>query len=101
MNIPEAHDELNNLQREKLDAMKTQYGKCYIVSLWTGDILTEYTGQTIYNFTGVWAINNIDINVVKLINELRASGYNGELFDRLSSYVYDFLKGEILLWSWK
>jgi len=99
LNIPEANNELNNYQREKMQAMKEQYGQCYIINLWRDEIQTEYTGQTIYNFAGDWIVNKSDNNLIELIQRIRDKGYDGDLFMKITDYIYNELKGIVLCWS--
>jgi len=98
--VPEASQELNNLQREKIKAMKEQHGQSYIINLWEGDIFIEYTGQVIHNFMGFWVVNKVNDNLVKAITNLRNNKkYDDALYNIVADYIYNFLGGVVLCWK--
>ena len=76
-NIPEANENLNNLQREKIAAVYENNGKAYIGKINYYDtsrenstentVFIEYTGQKVYNFDADFVVPVADDKLAEMI----------------------------------
>ena len=108
-NIPEANTELNDLQREKINAVYMSYGKAYIgkvnfydnerESLTVDNVFTEYSGDKVYNFCADYIIPIADNILAEMIID-----WNGKLhislnlISKITNRVTE-LGGVNLIWS--
>jgi len=82
--IPEANEEWNNIQREKIAAVYEYNGKAYIgkinyygeerEALTINSIFAEYAGQMIYNFEADFVVPNKNTELAEMIikwNEMK------------------------------
>ncbi len=107
--IPEANGDLNNLQRDKIDAVYEKYGTAFIgkfnyynkqrANLSAENVFTEYTGQTIYNFDADYVIPVKDNDLAAMLLEWNGE-YTGSynIIDRMTKRIEE-LGGLLLLWS--
>jgi len=75
--IPEANEELNDMQREKIAAFYESQEKAYIgkinyhgkenETLTEDTVFVEYTGQMIYNFEVDFIVPNVDAKLAEMI----------------------------------
>jgi hypothetical protein len=108
--IPEANEELNELQREKTAAIYGRHNRTYIgqinftglarENLDAGSIYTEYTGQLVRNFGAAFVVPNEDKELAELI-----VGWNAcepplplELLTKITDRV-EAIGGVNLIWS--
>lgn len=108
--IPEANTELNNLQREKINAFYLDSGTAYIGKInYHGDerknsavenVLTLYTGDIIYNFGVDYIIPTMDNNLAIMIVEWNSTGLptNLSLIDKITHRIKE-IGGLQLTWS--
>ena len=76
-NIPEATEDWNNLQREKIAAIYENYGRAYIgkinyygeirENLTEDTVFIEYTGQMVYNFEADFVVPVLDAKLAEMI----------------------------------
>lgn len=79
LELPEAYDDLNNLQRDKIQAMKDEFGTAYIGSInYYGDerenltpnnVYKEYIGQMVYNFDANFVVPVEDEVLANMVYE--------------------------------
>ena len=109
-NIPEATEDWNNLQREKIAAICENHGKAYIGKInYYGEIrknltedtmFIEYTGQMVYNFEADFVVPVLDAKLAEMIvkwnDKIQAHSANlvKSIFKRI-----DKIGGINLTWS--
>jgi len=106
-NIPEACEELNNIQRQKINAVLEKYGTAYIGNTnYYGDerkkltadkIFKEYNGQHIYNFAASIVIPKKDDKLEELILNFNKTS-SPSILDIIWNRVIA-LGGANLIWS--
>ncbi len=108
--IPEANDDLNNLQREKIAAVFEESGAAYIgkinhsgeerASLTADKVFDEYKGQMVYNFGADFVLCVTDDKLAELIVQWNKGGLpiSLKLVRQIINRI-NFLGGVNLLWS--
>ena len=107
--IPEANDELNDLQQKKIEAVRAEHGTAFIgkinyygddcKNLSTNTILTEYTGQRVYTFGANFVVPSADADLADMILKWNSEfPFDLKLVDRILDRV-EYLGGLYLLWS--
>ena len=106
--IPEANTELNNLQREKINAVYAEHGKAYIgkinlygaerESLSANSVFTEYTMQTIYNFGADFVVPIGDRELAEMIVQWNGTSPSAGLVSQIHERVEE-LGGLNLRWA--
>ena len=100
---------INDISREKINALKNHYGTAYLgrINRYEEDkgkpYLVEYTGQQVYNFEYGFVIPSYDEELIDLIRKRELSPYKGTqkdkiMIDAIFQRIAD-LKGLHLLWS--
>ena len=100
-NLTEANDGWNGIQQEKINAILNDCGSAFLgkINMYNPDDskYTEYTGQTVYNFSCDFVIPNKDKELLLLIDEWNKTGKTDTLdkiFDRVN-----VLGGTNLIWT--
>ena len=108
--IPEANDELNNMQRKIIAAVYEAYSKAYIgkinyygkerEKLTADKVFAEYTGQTIYNFDADFVVPAADTELAEIIVlwNTQPTAVSGNLITKISDRIEE-IGGFNLLWS--
>lgn len=108
--IPEANDDLNDLQREKINAIYEVNGKAYIGKvnfygaererLTPDSVFVDYTGQMVHNFEADFVVPAIDNTLAEMIVQWNTGGLPTSLMliERITGRV-DKLSGVNLIWS--
>lgn len=109
-NIPEASDDWNNLQREKIAAVFEMSGKAYIgkVNLYgderevlSGDaVFVEYSGEIVYNFDADFIVPAADSVLAEMIVQWNTEGLPKtlNLIGKITNRI-DEIGGINLMWS--
>ena len=108
-NIPEANTELNDLQREKINAVYMSYGKAYIgkvnfydnerESLTVDNVFTEYSGDKVYNFSADFIIPVEDNMLAEMIIEWNSKLPTSlSLISKITNRIAE-IGGVNLIWS--
>jgi len=97
-NIGECNRSMNDLQRLKIDKFKQIKGKCFLGSFNkksnnNNNVLTEYTGQKIYNFDYDFIVSRKDDILIDLIENWRETS-NVKLLNIIQNRIE-----EQLFWS--
>ena len=100
---------INDIQRDKITAFKKKYGKCYLgkvnyyseerVNIDNIEILTEYTGQDIYNSEYAFCISIYDETLVELIRDYNHDNPKNVL--NVVTHIFnrvDKLEGLVFVW---
>ena len=107
--IREADDELNDMNRDIICALRDAYGQAYMGNINYYDeqrkrivegkesVFEEYTGQTVYTATVDFVVPVADEKLEELIREWNRK-YGPGLVDKIVSRV-ERIGGELLIWS--
>lgn len=99
--IYEASEDLNNANHELILAMQSVYGKIYLGNINPGlkgeTGLTEYAGQTLYNFCYDFCISVYDEELIRFIQQWNADHKLADLH-RIYARIKK-LDGSLLIWS--
>jgi len=107
--IPEANNELNNLQREKINVVYSEHNLAYIgkinfhgnerESLLLENVFKTYTGEKVYNFEADYVIPINDPAIAKMIVEWNSSPPTStNLIEQITNRIEE-LGGANLTWS--
>ena len=104
--IPEAHNEWNDLQRARIDYIKSYYGSAFIgtinhnYEIQAKDVLTEYTGQRVLNFGADFVVPWGNDELAELIEQWNKKGKNKMGLTNLDRIFYKVKHrmGYNLLW---
>jgi len=107
--IPEANTELNNLQRDKINAVFMENGAAYIgkinfydnerENLAPGNVFNAYTGEKVYNFGADFVIPVIDNALAEMIVEWnRGLPTSLSLINKITNRISE-LGGANLIWT--
>jgi len=109
-NIPEANAELNDLQREKINAFYSESGTVYIgkinfydderKALKAEKVFTLHNGGEVYNFAADYIIPVPDNNLAEMIVEWNSDGVPNslKLIEKITQRI-DEIGGIHLMWS--
>lgn len=109
-NIPEASDDWNNLQREKIAAVFEMSGKAYIGKVnhygderevLSGDaVIVEYSGEIVYNFDADFIVPAADSVLAEMIVQWNTEGLPKtlNLIGKITNRI-DEIGGINLMWS--
>jgi hypothetical protein len=105
--IPEANGELNDLQREKINAVYKEHGAAYLgkinfdenerESMMLENVFKTYAGEMVYNFDADYVIPTINLNLAEMIVEFNKKSSLG-LIDKIHNLI-DESGGAYLIWS--
>ena len=108
--IPEANEELNSLQRDKINAVYECHGKAYIgkknhygterENLTVDSVFTEYTGQMVYNFGADYVVPAEDKELANLVLQWNTGGQTASpsFINKITNRIGE-LGGVNLVWS--
>jgi hypothetical protein len=108
--IPEANEDLNDLQREKIAVIYANNGKAYIgkinyhgaerKALTMDTVFTEYTGQPVYNFEAAFIVPAADNKLAEMIMQWNTENQKPtvNLINRIFSRI-EKIGGANLIWS--
>jgi len=108
-NIPEANSELNDLQREKINAIFTQNSTAYIgqinfngkerENLSADNVFTEYRGEKVDNFGAAYVVPAMDNALAEMIIEWNnKKPLRPNLADKIMKRIVK-IGGAYLYWS--
>lgn len=100
---------INDISRAKIDAIKDEFGDCYLfkINRYDGDedkpFIVRYVGQKVYNFEYSGAIPVDDEKMLELLKDYAEnSGFKeGKMMNKIEA-IYnriEELKGVSLIWS--
>jgi len=107
--IPEANGDLNDLQREKINAVYTEHGLAYIgkinfhgngrESLTPENVFKAYNGEMVYNFDADFVIPSTDPKLAEMIVEWNSKNRTTlNLIEKITERIIE-LGGLNLMWS--
>jgi|GEM_PF-611132 len=107
-NIPEACDDLNNLQREKIEAIFKHHGTAFLGKVnFYGDerenlapdrVFTKHDGGLVYNFAASFVIPCEDAELAEMVMKWNKNSASADIIDKITERV-EVLGGANLTWS--